>query len=75
VPGRDTYGHSLVVSPWGEMVADGGEEPGIVMAQIDTEAVAKARTAIPSLTHDRPFAPPVPVGWTESAPEGARLAN
>jgi len=54
--GRETYGHSLIVDPWGEVLADGGEEPGIILAEIDPAAVAAARTRIPSLRHDRPFA-------------------
>lgn len=53
--GRRTYGHSLIVAPWGEIVADGGEEPGIVCADIDRSAVDEARRMIPSLTHDRAF--------------------
>lgn len=55
---RKTYGHSLVVDPWGEVLADGGEEPGIVYADIDPAAVERVRKMLPSLTHDRPFAPP-----------------
>jgi len=54
--GRETYGHSLIVDPWGTVLADGGEEPGIVLAEIDPEAAAEARRKIPALTHDRPFA-------------------
>lgn len=54
--GRETYGHSLIVDPWGEILADGGEEPGIVLAEINPAAVARARARIPSLRHDRPFA-------------------
>ena len=53
--GRETYGHSLIVDPWGEVLADGGEEPGYVLARVDPEAVALARRKIPSLSHDRPF--------------------
>lgn len=53
--GRETYGHSLIVDPWGEVLADGGEEPGIVLAEVDPEAVARARSRIPSLRHDHPF--------------------
>ncbi|MAO54783.1 MAG: amidohydrolase [Rhodospirillaceae bacterium] len=53
--GRKTYGHSLAVDPWGAVIADGEEEPGIVLAEIDMEQVAKARAKVPSLTHDRPF--------------------
>ncbi|MBM3344291.1 MAG: carbon-nitrogen hydrolase family protein [Betaproteobacteria bacterium] len=52
---RQTFGHSLVVNPWGEVVADGGEGPGIVYAEIDVTRVAKVRGMIPSLTHDRVF--------------------
>jgi predicted amidohydrolase len=44
-----------VVNPWGEIVADGGEAPGITYAEIDVARVAKVRGMIPSLTHDRPF--------------------
>ena len=55
---RQTYGHSLVVNPWGEVVADGGEAPGIVYADVDLSSVAKARGMIPSLTHDREYAMP-----------------
>jgi deaminated glutathione amidase len=53
--GRSTYGHSLVVSPWGEIIADGGTTPGMVMADIDLAQVAEARGRIPSLIHDRDF--------------------
>jgi deaminated glutathione amidase len=53
--GRDTFGHSLVVSPWGEVLADGGTAPGLVWADLDLAAVAKARAQIPALQHDRPF--------------------
>ncbi len=56
--GRGTFGHSLVVSPWGEVLADGGEAPGLVLAEIDPAKVAEARAAVPSLGHDRAFAPP-----------------
>ncbi len=52
---RQTFGHSLVVNPWGEVVADGGDAPGIVFAEIDIARVAKTRGMIPSLTHDRPY--------------------
>jgi deaminated glutathione amidase len=53
--GRETYGHSLVVDPWGHIIAEGGIEPGIVMAEIDPAEVAKARARIPSLQHGRRF--------------------
>lgn len=52
---RQTFGHSLVVNPWGEVVADGGDGPGIAYAEIDMQRVAKVRGMIPSLTHDRAF--------------------
>jgi predicted amidohydrolase len=53
--GRETYGHSIIVDPWGRVLAEGGEEPGIVMAEIDPAAVTKARSRIPSLQHGRRF--------------------
>lgn len=51
--GRKTYGHSLIVAPWGEVLADGGTEPGIVTAELEFDAIDKARSMIPSLEHDR----------------------
>jgi deaminated glutathione amidase len=56
--GRRSYGHSLIVDPWGEVMADGGEETGIITAQIDPTRIAKARGMVPSLQHDRGFRPP-----------------
>ncbi len=53
--GRQTYGHSLVIDPWGEVLADGGEEVGFILAEVDLALVAEARRKIPSLSHDRPF--------------------
>jgi predicted amidohydrolase len=53
--GRETYGHSLIVDPWGRVLAEGGTEPGVVMAEIDPAEVAKARGRIPSLQHGRRF--------------------
>jgi len=59
--GRKTYGHSLIVSPWGEVLAEGGETPGIIVAEIDPAKVVEARRMIPALRHDRSFvAPEVP---------------
>jgi predicted amidohydrolase len=55
---RSTYGHSLVVDPWGEVLADGGEAPGLVYADLDPARVDSVRAMLPSLSHDRPFAPP-----------------
>jgi deaminated glutathione amidase len=53
--GRETFGHSLIVDPWGNILAEGGTEPGVVMAEIDPAAVAMARARIPSLQHGRRF--------------------
>lgn len=54
--GRQTYGHSLIVGPWGEIIAEAaGTGPQIIYGTIDTGEVAKARARLPSLTHDRPF--------------------
>jgi predicted amidohydrolase len=53
--GRETFGHSLIVSPWGEVLADGGTEPGVIFADIALARVAEARQRIPSLRHDRAF--------------------
>lgn len=51
--GRQTFGHSLIVDPWGRVLADGGEEPGFIIADIDLSKVAEARNKIPALSHDR----------------------
>ncbi|MDE2182156.1 MAG: carbon-nitrogen hydrolase family protein [Alphaproteobacteria bacterium] len=53
--GRHTYGHSLIVSPWGEILAEAGDEPGVVVAEIDPALSAETRARIPSLQHERPF--------------------
>ena len=53
--GRETYGHSLVVDPWGQILAEGGTEPGVILADIDPAQVAAARARIPSLHHGRRF--------------------
>jgi predicted amidohydrolase len=59
--GRKTYGHSLIVAPWGEILAEGGDEVGVITAEIDPAKVHEARRMVPALTHDRPFAPPAPL--------------
>jgi predicted amidohydrolase len=46
------------VAPWGEVLADGGTQPGVTLAEIDLAEVARARARIPSLSHDRPFTGP-----------------
>src|SRR5258708_12147300 len=53
--GRDTFGHSLVVDPWGRILAEGGTQPGVVIAEIDPPEVAKARGRVPSLNNGRRF--------------------
>jgi predicted amidohydrolase len=53
--GRETYGHSLVVDPWGRILAEGGNEPGVILAEIDPAAVTAARAKVPSLQHGRRF--------------------
>jgi len=53
--GRETYGHSVVVDPWGRVIAEAQDEPGILLADIDTAEVALARARIPSLQHGRRF--------------------
>jgi deaminated glutathione amidase len=54
--GRESYGHSLIVAPWGEIVADAGEaRQAVIVADINVAEVEEARRRIPSLQHDRPF--------------------
>ncbi|MGL4237458.1 carbon-nitrogen hydrolase family protein [Tabrizicola sp.] len=53
--GRRTYGHSLAIAPWGEILADGGTEPGVTLVDLDLSRVAEARHRVPSLSHDRSF--------------------
>jgi len=52
---RRTFGHSLVVAPWGEVTADAGEAPGVVVTDLDMARLHKARGMVPSLGHDRDF--------------------
>ncbi|MCP4319344.1 MAG: carbon-nitrogen hydrolase family protein [Hyphomicrobiales bacterium] len=54
--GGESYGHSLIVDPWGEVLADGGDLPGVVHATIDLDRVGETRKRIPSLFNDQPFA-------------------
>lgn len=59
--GRRTYGHSLIVAPWGEVLAEATlDEPGVITAEIDPAKIVEARRAVPSLRHDRPFASSAP---------------
>jgi predicted amidohydrolase len=56
---RSTYGHSLVVAPWGDVLADaGGDGPGLITAELDMAKVDEARRAVPALQHDRSFSKP-----------------
>ncbi|MFZ9198151.1 MAG: carbon-nitrogen hydrolase family protein [Paracoccaceae bacterium] len=56
--GRRTYGHSLAVAPWGEVLANAGAEPGVTLVDLDLSQVATARARVPSLSHDREFTGP-----------------
>ncbi|HEX8663876.1 MAG TPA: carbon-nitrogen hydrolase family protein [Beijerinckiaceae bacterium] len=53
--GRETFGHSLIVDPWGRVLAEAGTEPGVILAEIDPAKVLNARQRIPALRHARPF--------------------
>jgi predicted amidohydrolase len=53
--GRETYGHSLIIDPWGQVIAEAGSEPEILLCDIDLEAIREARRRLPTLSHDRPF--------------------
>ena len=59
--GRRTYGHSLIVAPWGEVLAEAEDSVGLIMARIDPAKVPEARQQVPSLSHDRDFAAPAPL--------------
>ncbi|WP_426032425.1 carbon-nitrogen hydrolase family protein [Cypionkella sp. TWP1-2-1b2] len=56
--GRNTYGHSLAIAPWGEILADAGTQPGVSFVDLDLGAVGNARARVPSLSHDREFTGP-----------------
>jgi predicted amidohydrolase len=53
--GRETFGHSLIISPWGEILAEAARDPCVIVADIDLNILEDARRKVPSLTHDRPF--------------------
>ena len=53
--GRETYGHSLIISPWGEILAEGGVQPSVIFADIRCSLVGESRARVPSLRHDRDF--------------------
>jgi predicted amidohydrolase len=67
--GRETYGHSIIVDPWGRVLAEGGTEPGVILAEIDTALVADARARIPTLKNARAFrvGAPAPAGHVDAA--------
>jgi predicted amidohydrolase len=56
--GRKTYGHSLIVAPWGEVLAEAGSDPCVIVADIDPALSDEARARVPNLRHDRPFEVP-----------------
>lgn len=53
--GRETFGHSLIVDPWGRVLAEAGSEPGVILAEIDVGLVGDARSRIPTLKNAKPF--------------------
>ena len=55
---RSTYGHSLIIDPWGKILVEIGDEPGIAIADVNADEVARVRGMLPSLEHDREFAAP-----------------
>jgi len=68
---RETYGHSLIIAPWGEILAEGGVEPGVVVAEVDPSRVEAARKSVPSLQHGRRFS----VAEPEIGPEHLHLVR
>ena len=54
--GRETYGHSVVVDPWGEVLLDMGEEGGVAFAEIDLGRIAQVRSRVPALDHRQSIA-------------------
>lgn len=56
--GRLTYGHSMIIDPWGDIMAEAGEEPGYIVADIDVAKIGDVRRSLPSLTHDRSYTAP-----------------
>lgn len=56
--GRRTWGHSLIIDPWGRVLADAGDKPGVAVAVIELNRVKEVRQVLPQLEHDKPFSPP-----------------
>lgn len=70
--GRETYGHSIIIDPWGKVIAEvDGAEPGIALAEIDTDMVAATRRKVPNLKNARDFAAPPTVAGSAAAAEAA----
>lgn len=69
--GGESYGHSLIIDPWGAVLADGGEHAGVVSAEIDLAAVRTARARIPSLEHDRPYRSAIPEDGVDELAEAS----
>ena len=57
--GRDTYGHSMIVDPWGKIIAEAGSDPGVIIAEIDPAASQTMRGRVPALANERTFTAPV----------------
>ena len=70
---RETYGHSLIIAPWGEILAEGGVEPGVFLAKIDPAKVETARKTVPSLQHGRRFCVADPKARTRTSAPGAGI--
>jgi predicted amidohydrolase len=68
---RETYGHSLIIDPWGVVLAEAGTEPGVIMAKIDPAKVETARKTVPSLQHGRRFS----VTDTKAGPDHLHLVR
>jgi predicted amidohydrolase len=64
--GRDTYGHSMIVDPWGTILAEAGTEPAFILADIDKAASDEARARVPNLANERTFAPPAAAAHLKS---------
>jgi predicted amidohydrolase len=72
--GRDTYGHSIIIDPWGAVIAEAGQAPCIILAEIDPAKVTEARQKVPALGHDRAFDGPDSTAGGEVAPPARTVA-
>jgi predicted amidohydrolase len=66
--GRETFGHSLVISPWGEILAEADVQPAVIFADVDLQLLEDVRRRVPSLQHDRAFEVVSAGGATSKAP-------